>query len=74
MNYPSRVVFLSCCMTVTVGDVVIYNGMLIHYDNGMSYREFCDKNPQLETRVDWDETTSDAMDVYYYCKERREGQ
>jgi hypothetical protein len=58
-------------MIITVGDVVMYNGMLLHYNTEMSYREFCDKNPQLETRKAWDETTSDAMDAYYYCKEEK---
>jgi hypothetical protein len=38
----------------------------------MSFREFCESNPRLETRVEWDETTSDAMDAYYFCKETKE--
>ena len=54
---------------MTVGDVVKYDEMLLHYNKDMSYGEFCDKNPQLDTRKAWDETTSDAMDAYYYCKE-----
>lgn len=52
-----------------VSEVVKYNGMLLYYNTEMSYREFCEKNPNLETRVEWDETTSDAMDAYYYCKD-----
>jgi hypothetical protein len=53
-------------------DVVEYNGMLLHYKMEMPYKEFCERNVQLETRVAWDETTSEAMDAYYYCKERLE--
>ena len=49
---------------------VDYNGMLVVYTEDMTYSMFCDKNKMLETRVEWDETTSDAMDCYYYCKER----
>jgi hypothetical protein len=52
----------------------MYNGMLLHYNREMSYREFCKKNPQLETTKEWDETTCDAMDAYYYCKEKEEEQ
>ena len=58
-------------MDITIGDVVKYDGMLLHYNTEMSYREFCDKNPELETRKEPGETTSDAMDAYYYCKEIR---
>jgi hypothetical protein len=58
-------------MDVTIGDVVMYDGMLLHYNTEMSYREFCDKNPHLETRKEWDETTSDAVDAYYYCKKHK---
>jgi hypothetical protein len=47
---------------------VAYNDESLVYTEGMTYNEFCEKNPQLETRVEWDETTSDAMDAYYYCK------
>ena len=66
--------FLFCYMSI-VSEVVKYNGMLLHYNIEMSYGEFCDKNPQLETRKEWGETTSDAMDAYYYCKDYgREGQ
>ena len=50
--------------------VVEYNGMLLSYRIGVEYAEFCSMNPELETRVEWDETTSDAMDAYYYCKEK----
>ena len=49
---------------------VDYNGMLVVYSEDMTYSMFCEKNPRLETRVEWDETTSDAMDCYYYCKEK----
>jgi hypothetical protein len=55
-----------------IKEVVLPDGMLVHYERGMSYREFCDRNPRLDTRVEWDETTSDAMDVYYYCKDKEE--
>jgi hypothetical protein len=61
-------------MDVTVGDVVMYNGMLLHYNREMSYRAFCKKNPQLETTKEWDETTCEAIDAYYYCKEKKEEQ
>ena len=56
----------------TIADVVTLHGEVYHYTHGMSYREFCDKNPNLETRKAWDETTSDAMDAYYDCKEYTE--
>lgn len=55
--------------TLTVKDVVRVHGELYYYTDGMSYREFCDKNPSLDTRKAWDETTSEAMDAYYECKE-----
>ena len=42
---------------------------VMQYYDGMTYREFCDLNPKLETRKEWDETTSEAMDAYYECKE-----
>jgi hypothetical protein len=49
---------------------VDYNGMLVVYTEDMDYSMFCEKNKMLETRVEPGETTSDAMDCYYYCKER----
>ena len=54
--------------------LVEYNDESLCYVDGMSYNEFCEKNPHLETRVEWDETTSDAIDAYYFCKERRKEQ
>lgn len=51
--------------------LVEYNDESLCYVEGMSYNEFCEKNPRLETRKEWDETTSDAMDAYYYCKVRK---
>jgi hypothetical protein len=51
---------------------VEYNDESLVYVAGMSFREFCESNPRLETRVEWDETTSDAMDAYYFCKETKE--
>lgn len=54
--------------------IVEYNEESLFYVDGMSYKEFCEKNQHLETRVEWDETTSDAMDAYYFCKERTKEQ
>jgi hypothetical protein len=56
-------------MKITITQVA-YNDESLVYTEGMTYNEFCEKNPQLETRVEWDETTSDAMDAYYYCKSK----
>ena len=66
-----RQVFLFGWMEIEIKGVD-YNGMLLVYSQEMSYSEFCECNPSLETRVDWDETTSDAMDAYYYCKSKAE--
>ena len=55
-----------------IGFMVGFGGVTVTYRKDMSYRDFCEKNPHLETRVEWDETTSDAMDAYYYCKEKYE--
>jgi hypothetical protein len=59
-------------MKITITEVA-YNDESLVYTEGMTYNEFCEKNPKLETRVDWDETTSDAMDAYYYCKSKAIG-
>ena len=52
----------------TIGDVVTILDEMYYYTNGMSYKEFCAKNPNLDTSMEWDETTSEAMDAYYDCK------
>lgn len=69
----ARRVFLSGGVKIQIV-LVEYNDESLCYVDGMSYNEFCEKNPHLETRVEWDETTSDAIDAYYYCKERRKEQ
>ena len=72
-GYPhgsQRGVFLADRVKIKIV-LVEYNDESLCYVEGMSYNEFCEKNPRLETRVDWDETTSDAMDAYYYCKVRK---
>jgi len=55
--------------TLKIGGVVEIRGELYNYTDGMSYREFCEKNPSLETSTAWDETMDEAMDAYHDCKE-----
>ena len=49
--------------TLKIGGVVEIRGELYNYTDGMSYREFCEKNPSLETSTAWDETMDEAMDA-----------
>ena len=67
--YPGGVKSRLCFMEAKTIQVE-YNGMLVTYSEDMDYSTFCDNNMMLETRVECGETTSDAMDCYYYCKER----